>query len=258
MSGIHPSAIVDPDAELGTDVSVGPFTTIGPHVTIGDHTRIDAHCVIEGPTKIGAHNHIYPFAALGQAPQDKKYRGEATELIIGDHNTIREYTTFNRGTVDGGEKTIVGDRNWIMAYVHIAHDCMVGNDIIMANAASLAGHVAVEDHAILGGFSLVHQFCRIGAHSFTSMGSTINRDVPPYCTVAGRMAAPRGINSEGLKRRGYSSDRITMIRRAYKLLYKSGLPLQDAVSAMTELVDDSGDVQLMVDFIAASERSIIR
>ena len=200
---IHPSAVIDPAATIGDNVSIGPFCVIGAGVEIGDGTRIGPHVVIDGPTRIGRDNRIYAFCALGGEPQDKKYAGQPTELIIGDRNVIREYCTFNRGTAEDSGITRIGNDNWIMAYVHMAHDCTVGNHTIFANAASLAGHCRVDDYAILGGFTLVHQFCQVGAHAFTAMGSVINRDVPPFVTVAGTYAEPHGINSEGLRRRGY-------------------------------------------------------
>ena len=255
---IHPSAVIDPKAKLGKDVSVGAFTIIGADVEIGDGTQIGSHVVIEGPTRIGRQNRIHHFSALGCDPQDKKFHGEPTVLEIGDRNTIREYCTFNRGTVEGGNITRIGSDNWIMAYVHIAHDCIVGSHCIFANAASLAGHVTVDDHVILGGFTLVHQFCQIGAHAFTSMGSIINRDVPPYITVAGKMAEPKGINSEGLRRRGFSPDRIMAIKRAYKLLYLSGKKLNEARDALLEMAESEADVRMLVDFIDRSQRSLVR
>jgi UDP-N-acetylglucosamine acyltransferase len=255
---IHPSALVDPSARIGEGVSIGPFTVIGPQVEIGDGTTIGPHVVIDGPTRIGRENHIYAFAALGGDPQDKKFHGERSELVIGDRNTIREFVTFNRGTADDAGITKIGDDNWIMAYVHIAHDCVVGNRTIFANASSLAGHVTVEDFVILGGFTLVHQFCKIGAHAFTSMGSVINRDVPPFVTVAGKYAEPHGINSEGLKRRGFGKERILSIKRAYRTLYKSGLPLAEARAQLAEAAKDAPDVKLMLDFIDKSERSLVR
>jgi UDP-N-acetylglucosamine acyltransferase len=214
--------------------------------------------VIDGPTRIGRENHIYSFSAIGGDPQDKKFHGEKSELVIGDRNTIREFCTFNRGTADDAGVTRIGDDNWIMAYVHIAHDCIVGNKIIFANAASLAGHVTVDDYVILGGFTLVHQFCKVGAHAFTSMGSVINRDVPPFVTVAGMYAEPHGINSEGLKRRGFSKDRVMSIKRAYRTLYKSGLPLAEARTQLALAAQGAPDVQLMLDFIERSERSLVR
>jgi UDP-N-acetylglucosamine acyltransferase len=258
MSSIHPSAQIDPSARLGANVRIGAFSVIGADVEIGDGTEIGSHVVVEGPTRIGRENRVFSFSSLGAAPQDKKYRDEPTRLEIGDRNTIREFVTINRGTTQDAGVTRIGDDNWIMAYVHMAHDCIVGNNTIFANAASLAGHVRVDDFVILGGFTLVHQFCQIGAHAFTSMGSIINRDVPPYVTVAGNFAEPRGINTEGLKRRGFNSERITAIRRAYKTLYMSGLPLADARAQLASAAHQAPDVQLLLDFIARSERSLIR
>ena len=203
---VHPTAIVDARAQLEADVEVGPYAIIGADVRIGAGSRIGAHCVLEGPSVIGRNNHIHAHAAVGGAPQDKKYADEPTELIIGDGNTIREFVTINRGTVQGGGVTRIGDDNWIMAYVHIAHDCVIGSHTILANSVTLAGHVTIHDHAILGGFSLIHQFCKVGAHAFTGMGSKINCDVPPFIVVGSDMSVPRGINSEGLKRRGYTPE----------------------------------------------------
>lgn len=256
--GIHPSAIVDPSATIGEDVSIGPFCVVGADVEIGDGCRIGPHVVIEGPTRIGRGNRIYSFAVVGGEPQDKKFRGQPTRLEIGDNNTIREYVSIHRGTAEDQSITRIGDDNWIMAYVHIAHDCEVGNHTIFANAASLAGHAKVEDYAILGGFSLIHQFCQIGAHAFTAMGSIINRDVPPFVTVSGTYAEPRGINSEGLKRRGFDSARIMSIKRAFKTLYKSGLSLADARSQLGDSAVSAPDIQQMLDFIDRSQRSLIR
>lgn len=255
---IHPTAVIDPGARLGQNVSIGPYSVIGADVEIGDDTWIGPHVVIEGPTRIGRENKIWQFASIGAAPQDKKFHGERSMLEIGDRNVIREFVTFNRGTEDGGGATRIGNDNWLMAYVHLAHDCIVGNNVIFANAASLAGHVTVDDWVILGGFTLVHQFCQVGAHAFTSMGSIINRDVPPYVTVAGSFAEPKGINSEGLKRRGFDSDRILSIRRAYKTLYKSGLPLAEAREELARASSDAPDVKLMLDFIDRSQRSLVR
>ncbi|GMV28730.1 MAG: acyl-[acyl-carrier-protein]--UDP-N-acetylglucosamine O-acyltransferase [Rhodanobacteraceae bacterium] len=255
---IHPTAVIDPAARLGSNVSVGAYSVIGADVEIGDDTWIGPHVVIEGPTRIGRENRIWQFASIGAAPQDKKFHGEQSLLEIGDRNVIREFVTFNRGTADGGGVTRIGNDNWLMAYVHLAHDCIVGNNVIFANAASLAGHVTVDDWVILGGFTLVHQFCQVGAHAFTSMGSIINRDVPPYVTVAGSFAEPKGINSEGLKRRGFDSERILSIRRAYKTLYKSGLPLAEAREELARVSSDAPDVKLMLDFIDRSQRSLVR
>ncbi len=255
---IDPRAIIDPKAEISSDVSIGPFSVIGAGVQIDSGTTVGPHVVIDGPTRIGKNNKIYQYASVGADPQDKKFVDEETWLEIGDNNLIREFTTFNRGTVDGGGITKIGNDNWIMAYVHIAHDCIVGNSTTFANAASLAGHVTVEDRAILGGFTLVHQFCRIGENSFTSMGSIINRDVPPYVTVAGKMAEPRGINSEGLRRRGFDSDQIGAIKRAYRVLYKSGLRLEEAIEQLESLAKEDENVGPMIRFIKDSQRSIIR
>lgn len=255
---IHPSAQVDPAAQLGEDVHIGPFCVIGADVEIGDRTHIASHVVIDGPTKIGRENRFYSFSAIGGDPQDKKFHAERTELVIGDRNTIREFCTFNRGTVDDDGITRIGNDNWLMAYVHIAHDCVVGNNTVFANASSLAGHVLVEDYVILGGFTLVHQFCKVGAHAFTSMGSVINRDVPPFVTVAGVYAEPHGINSEGLKRRGFAPERIQAIKRAYRTIYKAGLPLAEARTQLAIAAQTAPDVRTMLDFIDRSERSLVR
>ena len=255
---IHPTALVDPGARIGANVSIGAYSIIGPEVEIGDGTSIGPHVVIESNTRIGRDNRIWQFASLGAAPQDKKFHGESSRLEIGDRNVIREFVSFNRGTEDGGGITRIGNDNWLMAYVHIAHDCMVGNNAIFSNASSLAGHVSVDDWVILGGFTLVHQFCQIGAHAFTAMGAIINRDVPPYVTVAGSFAEPKGINSEGLRRRGYSSDRIMAIKRAYRTLYNSGLPLSEARSELARAAESAPDVKLMLEFIDRSQRSLVR
>ena len=258
MSDIHPSAPIDPRARLASGVKVGPLCVIGPDVEIDSGTEIGAHVVVEGVTRIGRDNRFHSFSSIGGAPQDKKYRDEPTRLEIGDRNTFREFCTINRGTVQDLGITRIGNDNWIMAYVHVAHDCTVGNHAIFANAASLAGHVKVDDFVILGGFTLVHQFCQIGAHAFTSMGSIINRDVPPYVTVAGNFAEPKGINSEGLKRRGYSSERIMAIKRGYKTIYKSGLGLADARAQLANAAQKDPDISLFLEFIDRSERSLIR
>ena len=255
---IHPTAIVDPGAKLAEGVAVGAYSIIGAGVEIGARTEIGPHVVIEGRTRIGCDNRIFQFASLGAEPQDKKFHGENSELVIGDRNVIREFTTFNRGTHDGGGATRIGNDNWIMAYVHIAHDCHVGNHVVFANNATLAGHVEVGDHVILGGFTGVHQFCKIGAHAFTGMGSLINADVPPFVVVAGPYARPRGVNSEGLKRRGFDADRIGAIKRAYRTLYVSGLPLAEARGRLAEQATDSDDIAAMLDFIDRSERSLGR
>jgi len=255
---IHPTALIDPDATLADDVEVGAFSIIDAKVRIGAGTKIGPHAVITGRTTIGKNNHIFQFTSLGEQPQDKKYAGEDTELIIGDNNTIRELCTFSRGSVQGGGVTRIGSNNWIMACVHIAHDCQLGDDIIMANNASLAGHVTVGNFAILSGYSLIHQFCSVGEHSFTSFASHVNQSIPPYVTVSGEKARVKGINSEGLKRRGYTSEQITQVRRAYKAIYREGRPLEEAKVILKEMAADSPEVQSMVDFLDLAERGIIR
>jgi len=255
---IHPSAQVDPGARLGARVSVGAFSIIGPDVDIGEGSSIGSHCVVMGPTRIGNDNRIHSHAALGGDPQDKKFAGERTELVIGDRNSIFEFTTFSRGTGDGGGITRIGDDNWIMAYVHIAHDCIVGSNTIFANNATLGGHAVVEDWAILGGFVGVHQFCRIGAHAFVGMGALINADVPPFVMVADRYAEPRGINAEGLRRRGFEAGRIAAIKRAYRALYMSGKPMAEAREELAEAARESEDVGRMLEFIERSERGLLR
>ena len=255
---IHPTALVDPKAELADDVEVGAFTIIDAKVRIDAGTRIGSHAVVTGRTTIGKNNHIFQFTSIGEQPQDKKYAGEDTELIIGDNNTIRELCTFSRGSAQGGGVTRIGSNNWIMACVHIAHDCILGDNIIMANNASLAGHVTVGDNAILSGYTLIHQFCTVGEHSFTSFASYVNQSIPPYVTVAGEKARPKGINSEGLKRRGFTSDQINQVRRAYKTLYRESLSLEEATARLTAMAIDSPEIQPMVDFLKLAERGIIR
>jgi UDP-N-acetylglucosamine acyltransferase len=255
---IHPTAVIDPGAELGESVHVGPYAVIGPGVRIGDGTRIDSHSVILGPTTIGRDNRIHQFASIGDDPQDKKYRGETTRLEIGDRNTIREFCTLNRGTVQDQGITRIGDDNWIMAYVHIAHDCVIGNDTVLANNTTLAGHVRVGDFVIMGGFSGVHQHCRIGAHAFLAMYSGVTRDVPAYCTVAGQPAAPRGINVEGLRRRGFDKDQIRNIREAYRAVYRSGLKLEEALEQIERVVADKPELGEFAASMRASTRSVVR
>ncbi len=255
---IHATAIVDPSAKIADDVEIGAYSIIGADVEIASGTWIGPHVVINGPTKIGRDNKIYQFASLGEAPQDLKYADEPTRLEIGDRNTIREYVTFNRGTEDGGGVTRIGNDNLFMAYVHVAHDCLVGNKIVFANSASLAGHVEVGDYAILGGFTLVHQFSRIAPHCFTSMGSAVNRDVPPYVIVSGNYAQPHGINKVGLKRRGFSDESIRAIQNAYKLLVRSHRPRDEAMNEVRPLMDRFPEVKLFVDFIVSSKRGIVR
>jgi UDP-N-acetylglucosamine acyltransferase len=255
---IHPTALIDPRARLDAGVHIGPYSVIGAEVEIGAGTRIGAHCVIDGPTRIGRDNLIHGQASLGGAPQDKKFRDERTTLEIGDRNTIFQFTTFSRGTGDGGGHTRIGDDNWIMAYVHIAHDCMVGNHCILANNATLAGHVVLEDWVILGGFAGIHQFCRIGAHAFIGMGSLVNADVAPFVIVADKYAVPRGINAEGLKRRGFDTERIAAIKRAYRTVFMSGAPLAEAKQQLAEAAGSSEDVAQMLAFIEKSERGLLR
>ncbi|MFN7781116.1 MAG: acyl-ACP--UDP-N-acetylglucosamine O-acyltransferase [Lysobacterales bacterium] len=255
---VHPSAVIHPGAKLGEGVEIGPFCVIGEEVDIGAGTRIDSHVVIHGPTRIGADNRIHSFAAIGGEPQDKKFRGERCELVIGDRNLIREFVTINRGTADDAGITSIGNDNWIMAYVHIAHDCRIGNHNTFANAASMAGHVHIGNQVILGGFSLIHQFCKVGDHAFTAMGASVNRDVPPYVMVAGEYAQPRGINAEGLKRRGFSAERIAAIKRGYRTLYMAGLPLAEARAKIADEAEASDDLKLLLDFIDGSTRSLIR
>lgn len=255
---IHPTAIVHPEAKLAPDVSVGAFAIIGSQVEIGAGTRVESNVLIDGRTRIGQNNHIFPFASIGAAPQDKKYAGEDTAVEIGDGNTIREYVTINRGTVQDARVTRIGNDNWIMAYVHFAHDCQIGSHTIFANYCGLAGHVHVEDWTILGGMTLVHQFVRIGAHSFTSMGTYLPQDLPPYVMAAGNMAKPYGINSVGLRRRGFAADTIAMLKRAYRALYRSGLGLEEARRELEVLAEGCSEVRLIVEFLARSARGIIR
>lgn len=255
---IHSSAIVHPDARIGDRVEIGPYSIVGAHVEIGDDCRVGPHVVIEGHTRIGRENRIFQFCSIGAAPQDKKYRDEPTRLEIGDRNTIREYCSFNVGTSQDKGVTRIGNDNWIMAYVHVAHDCLVGDNVIFANNATLAGHVTVGDWAILGGFTGVHQFGRVGAHAFCGVGTVLTQDLPPYVMVSGNPAAPHGINSEGLKRRGFTAEDIAAIKRAYRALYRSGLSLDEARARVAEAAVDSPAVRLFSDFIADSGRGIVR
>ncbi len=255
---IHPTAIVHPDARLADGVEVGAYSLIGPHVEIGRDTWIGPHVVVEGHTRIGEQNRIFQFCSVGAVPQDKKYDDEPTRLEIGDRNTIREYCSFNVGTAQDGGVTRVGNDNWIMAYVHVAHDCVVGDHTIFANNATLAGHVEVGDWAILGGFTGVHQFGRVGAHSFCGVGTVLLQDLPPYVTVAGNPAAPRGINSEGLRRRGYTAEQISAIKRAYRVLYRSGLGLEEAREQIETIAGEHEAVRLFADFIGVRNRGIVR
>jgi UDP-N-acetylglucosamine acyltransferase len=255
---IHSTAIIDPSAELADDVSVGPYCVIGADVRIDAGTTMESHVVLKGPTRIGKNNRIFQFASVGEDTQDMKYRGEPTHLEIGDGNIIREFCTIHRGTVQDKALTKVGDHNLFMAYTHVAHDCIVGNHVIMANAASIAGHVLVEDHAILGGFSLIHQFCKIGKYSFSAMGSVISRDIPPYVLVGGQPTKPHGINAVGLERQGFSQDAIRQIKKAYKIVFKSGLKLEDAIAALEEMAEETPEIDCMASFLKQTQRSILR
>jgi UDP-N-acetylglucosamine acyltransferase len=262
MAQIHATAIVDASAELAATVSVGPYAVIGPQVRIGDGTTVGAHCVIEGPTTIGRDNRIFASASLGAAPQDMKYRGEPTELSIGDRNTIREFCTFNRGTTQDVGVTRIGDDNWIMAYVHIAHDVQLGKRTILANNATLAGHVHVGDWAIVGGLSGVHQFCKIGAHAMVGFQSHVSQDVPPYMTVGGNPLAVHGFNAEGLRRRGFTPERIAQVKQMHRLLYRKGLTLEQAKAELAALrgqvADGDADIDLLLGFLEAATRGIVR
>ncbi|MEM1173488.1 MAG: acyl-ACP--UDP-N-acetylglucosamine O-acyltransferase [Pseudomonadota bacterium] len=255
---IHPTAIISESASIADDVEIGPYSVIGDDVTIGAGCRIGSHVVINGPTSIGKDNRIYQFASIGDDPQDKKYADEPTRLEIGDRNTIREYCTISRGTVDDEGVTSIADDNWIMAYVHIAHDCRVGSNTILANNATLAGHVHVGDWVIFGGFTGVHQFCKIGAHAFLGMFSIISQDVPAYAMISGQPAAPRGINAEGLKRRGFSKDQVRNIKNAYRIVYRQGKKLAEAIEEIASLVDEQPELDIFLDSLRAADRGLLR
>ncbi|MGH8280738.1 MAG: acyl-ACP--UDP-N-acetylglucosamine O-acyltransferase [Gammaproteobacteria bacterium] len=255
---IDSRAAVDPSARLAADVTVGPFAVIGPQVEIGAGSWIGSHATIQGPAHIGRDNRIFQFASLGGIPQDKKYGGEPTWLEIGDRNTFFEFVTINRGTAQDRGSTVIGNDNWIMAYVHVAHDCLLGNNTILANNTTLAGHVTIDDWAILGGFTKVHQFCHIGSHSFTGMNVDITRDIPPYVMVSGTPVEPRGINSEGLKRRAFTAEQIRNIKNAYRVLYRSEFHLKEALEKLRELASTQPELVCMVEFLEQSERSITR
>ena len=255
---IDPRAIVSPTAQLASDVTVGPFSIIGPNVQIGPGTVVGPHAVITGHTTIGADNHIYQFASIGDAPQDKKYKGEPTRLEIGDRNIFRESCTMNRGTTQGHSVTRIGSDNLFMAYSHVAHDCHVGNKTVFANCASLAGHVEIGDWVTLGGLTAVHQFCKIGAHAFLAGGTIVQRDVPPFVMVAGNPAIPHAVNSEGLKRRGFTEEQIRNIRESYRILYRLDLKLADAMEKMRAMGASDPNIKMFADFVAASTRSIVR
>ena len=255
---IDPRALVDSKAELDEDVSVGPFAIIEADVRIGRGSSIGPHSIVRAGTRMGRDNRVFQYASVGEDPQDKKYNGEPTELILGDRNVVREFATLNRGTAQDSGATRIGSDNLLMAYIHVAHDCQIGDHTIMANAASLGGHVHIDDYAILGGFTIVHQFCRVGAHSFSQMGSMVQKDIPPFVTVGGHPAKSRGINAEGLKRRDFPLETISAIKRAYRKLFMSGLRLEDALSLVSEEMADIAEVNQLVEFISNSQRSVIR
>ncbi|WP_426357950.1 acyl-ACP--UDP-N-acetylglucosamine O-acyltransferase [Pseudocolwellia sp. HL-MZ19] len=255
---IHEQAIIEPGAVIGKNVTIGPWTYISKNVVIGDDCVISSHVVINGPTRIGKGNRIFQFASIGEDCQDLKYAGEHTELVIGDNNTFRESCTIHRGTVQDNSLTKIGSNNLFMAYTHVAHDCVVGNHCILANNASIAGHVHVGDHVILGGMSGVHQFCHIGAHSFIAANALVLKDVPPYVMASGQPAKPFGLNSEGLKRRGFDKDVILTIKRAYKAVYRKGLSADDAIEEIQKLADNMPELTLFSDFIRDSSRGVIR
>lgn len=256
---IDATAIVHSDAILESDVKVGAYSIIGANVFIGTGSVIGSHVVINGPTTIGPNNKIFQFCSIGEDPQDKKFKKEKNSILeIGAGNTIREYVSINRGTDEGGGKTIIGDNNWIMAYAHIAHDCFVGNNTVFANNASIAGHVVIEDFVILGALTVVHQYCRVGSYSFSAFSSVILKDVPPYILVSGNSARPSGLNREGLKRHGFNSETINILRKAYKAIYRDGRPLKDALNVLSDLTAESDKVEIMRSFIACSDRGIVR
>ena len=262
MTSIHATALVDPRAELDASVAVGPYAVIGPHVKVGAGTTIGAHCVIEGHTTIGRDNRIFQFASLGAAPQDKKYAGEPTQLLVGDRNTLREFCTFNTGTSQDSGITRIGNDNWVMAYVHIAHDCQVGDQTILANNATLAGHVHLGDWAIIGGLTGVHQFVKIGAHVMAGFASAVTQDVPPFMTVDGNPLAVRGFNAEGLRRRGFTPARLAAVKQMHRLLYRQGKTLEEAsreiASLAADMPDAKADVEMMSAFLAGVTRGIVR
>jgi UDP-N-acetylglucosamine acyltransferase len=255
---IDARAVISPQAEIAADVEIGPFSVIGPDVVIGPGTWIGPHAVINGPTRIGANNKIFQFASLGDAPQDKKYKGEATRLEIGDRNVFRESVTVNRGTIHGGGVTRIGNDNLFMAYSHVAHDCQLGDQIVLANCATLGGHVELGDWVSMGGLSAVHQFTKVGAHSFLAHNAAVTRDVPPYIMAVGRPAVPHSVNSEGLKRRGFTPEQILNIRRAYRVLYRSGLKLRAALELLEAAAVSQAEIRPFVEFIKRSSRSIVR
>lgn len=258
MTRIHPTAVIHPKAQLDSSVSVGAYSIIGEHVQIGANTEIGPHAVIEGHTQIGENNRIFQFASLGAEPQDKKYRGEPTRLIIGNGNTIREFTTFNTGTVTGIGETRIGDDNWIMAYCHLAHDCVVGSHTIFANNSSLAGHVEIGDYVVLGGYTLVFQFCRIGDYAMTAFAAGVHKDVPPYFMAAGYRAEPAGINSEGMRRNGFTAEQISAVKDVYKTIYHRGISFEEAKADILQRAETQAELAVFKNFFAESTRGIIR
>ncbi len=262
MARVHPTALVDPAAELADDVEIGPYAIVGPKVRIGAGSSIGAHAVISGRTTLGRENRVFPHAALGGVPQDKKYRGEDTELVIGDGNTIREFCTFNVGTADGGGVTRIGSDNWVMAYAHVAHDCRIGDHCVIANAVTFAGHVEVGDWVVLGGLTGVHQFVRIGSHAMAGGGTILLQDLPPFVICNGNPAAAHGLNSEGLKRRGFTAEAIATLRRAYKALYKEGLTVAEACERLAQLAAEAPasaeHLAALAEFVRTSKRGIVR
>lgn len=255
---IDPRALIDPTAKLAEDVQVGPFSVIGPDVEIGAGCIIESHVVIKGPTVIGRHNHIFQFASVGESTPDLKYKGEPTRLVIGDHNVIREGVTIHRGTVQDRSETTIGDHNLLMAYVHVGHDSIVGNHCVLVNNAALAGHVHIGDWAILGGYTLVHQFCKIGAHAFTAMGSAVGKDVPAFVTVSGNPAEAKSINTEGLRRRGYTKEQLAAINKAFKFIYRRGLRLEEAIAMLSDMAVTEPALNTLIDSLHSSERGIVR
>ena len=256
---IHPTVLIDPDARIGENVTIGPYSVIGPHVIIGDNTWIGPNVIIKGPTTIGKSNRIFQFSSIGDDPQDKKYKNDKESVLeIGDYNVIREFCTINRGTDHGGGKTVIGDNNWIMAYVHIAHDCIVGSNIVFANNTTLAGHVTVDDYTIFGGFTGIHQFCRIGKYCFTAIATIVVKDVPPYLMISGNTAKPNGLNREGLKRHNFSSEKINLLRKAYKIVYRQGLTVNQALVELKKICHESDEVKCFSEFISNSSRGIVR
>ena len=260
QDNIHPTAIIHKEANIGNNVTIGPYSVIGTGVSIGQDTVIGNSVTITGNTSIGFNNKIFHSSSIGEAPQDKKYNNEDTKLIIGNNNTIREFCTINRGTTQDKGETIIGDDNWIMAYVHIAHDCIIKNNCILANASNIAGHVEIDDFAILGGFTGVHQFCKIGSHVITAVGTVVYKDIPPYIIAAGNDShtRPNGINIEGLKRRGFSKEAISGIKKGYKIIYREGNSIEDAISQLHNLSKEVAEVALYIDFISKSQRGLVR